>query len=291
MAPVLLATCARLPDGDEDAAALVAALQACGLQPRWVAWDDPQVDWGSALVVLRSTWDYTARHEQFLAWATSVPRLLNPADVVVWSSDKRYLADLAADGVPVVATTVVDPTSRLPLPDADEFVVKPSVGAGSRGVGRFRADDDGLLAAGQHLDALHRAGYTALVQPYLAEVDTRGETALVYIDGRFSHAARKGPMLPVDGRHSLGGHVDGELFVAEAITAREPSDAELAVGEAALKAVGERFGATPLYARVDLLASADGPVVVELELVEPSLFLGYADAAAMTFATAVAARG
>ncbi|WP_375498792.1 RimK family alpha-L-glutamate ligase [uncultured Jatrophihabitans sp.] len=289
MSRIVLATCTRLPDGDDDAQALGAALRSCGVQPQWAAWDDPTVDWSGDLVVLRSTWDYPNRRAEFLTWTASVPHLANPAEVVAWNSDKRYLADLAATGLDVVPTAVADP-ANLEVPDADEFVVKPSVGAGSGGVGRFRRDARGLRAARAHLEALHAAGYTALVQPYLADVDTRGETALVYVDGTFSHAARKGPMLAADARHPLGGQLDDELFVPEAITARKPSDAELAVGDAAVAAVRDRFGSTPLYARVDLLPSAGGPVVVELELIEPSLFLDCAESAATTFAAAIAAR-
>lgn len=283
MSSVLLATCARLPRGDEDAEALTSALASCGVRARWVAWDDPDVDWTASLVVLRSTWDYTMRREQFLAWSQTVPQLANPADVLAWNSDKRYLRDLAAAGVPVVPTAFVAPGEPASLPDV-EFVVKPSVGAGSRGAGRFAPGD--VDAAREHLAALHAAERTALVQPYLGAVDAAGESALVYVDGQFSHSARKGPMLAAGTVHGLVGEA---LFVPEAITARGPSDAELAVGAAALAAVRERFG-TPLYARVDLLPTPDGPVVVELELVEPSLFLDTAETAAKTFATAIAAR-
>ena len=287
MSCVLLATCARLPNGDEDGAALVAALASCGVQARWAVWDDPSVDWSRDLTVLRSTWDYTVRRTEFLQWTAAVPRLLNPAELVVWSSDKRYLADLEAAGLPVVATRFAAPGEpvQLPVAGTSEFVVKPSVGAGSRGAGRFTAD--AREAALAHAGTLHADGRTVLVQPYLAAVDTAGETALVYVDGVFSHAIRKGPMLPAGTAHGLTGT---DLFVPEAIQARDPDPAELAVGGRVLEFVTERSGAAPLYARVDLLPAPGGPVVVELELVEPSLFLGFADTAAKTFAAAVAAR-
>ena len=285
MAEVVLATCADYPHGDKDAALLTAALSAGGVPARWQVWDDPAASWSGALTVLRCTWDYTLRREDFLAWAGTVTRLANPVDVVVWNSDKTYLGDLAEAGVPVVPTTSARPGEPVRIPDDGEFVVKPSVGAGSRGAGRFGSEDH--AAAHAHARSLHEAGRVVLVQPYLADVDTSGESALIYFDGSFSHAVRKGPMLPKGTAHTVHSHA---LFIAENITARSPSPAERRVGEQALRAIRERFGADLLYARIDLLPSPDGPVVVELELIEPSLFLIHSAGAAERFAAAIAAR-
>lgn len=287
MRPVLLATCAQLPDGDEDAPLLDRALRRKGLDARWVAWTDEAAAWDDAVVVLRSTWDYTGTRQSFLDWVQRLPAVHNGADVVVWNSDKTYLRDLRDAGVPIVPTAFVAPGDPVGVPAEGEFVVKPSVGAGSRGAGRFTPDE--TAAAREHAAALHAAGRTVLVQPYLDEVDSAGETALVYLDGRFSHAIRKGPMLPSGTAHTLDGDA---LFVGENITPRTPSAAELAVGEAVLAYLRERFGADQLYTRVDLLPSPDGPVVIEVELVEPSLFLAFAqgDEAADRLAAAVAAR-
>ena len=144
---VLLATCAEFPDGDEDDARLQAALRDRGLDTRWAVWDDPAVPWADAgLVVIRATWDYARRHDEFLAWAGGVPRLRNPADVVRWSTDKRYLADLAAAGVPTVPTRFVAPGENGDLP-AGEVVVKPGVSAGSRDTARHPADQAGAEVA------------------------------------------------------------------------------------------------------------------------------------------------
>lgn len=284
MPAVLLATCADIPDGDEDAGVITAALADHGVSARWVVWSDPAVDWSAGLVVIRSTWDYTSDHAAYLDWIGRVPRLANGAEVVRWNTDKVYLRDLAEAGVPVVPTQVVVPGQALLAPER-EFVVKPTVGAGSRGVGRFtpeRAD-----AAALHLAELHALGRTALVQPYLDAVDTLGETALLYFDGAFSHAIRKGPMLAAATAHAVDGRA---LYIEENITPRDPQPDELAVGEQALRAVRDRFGADQLYTRVDLLHGPDGPVVVELELVEPSLFLQHGRGAVDAFAAAVAAR-
>lgn len=291
MSAVLLATCAALPDGDEDAVVLDAALARLGVPARWAAWTDPQVNWDEALVVLRSTWDYTTDRPAFLRWVKRLPRVANDAAVVAWNTDKVYLRELAASGVPTVATMFAEPGQQVVLPAFGEFILKPSVGAGSRGAGRFtphRAD-----AARRHATMLHDAGRVVLVQPYLAEVDSVGETSLIYVDGRFSHAIRKSALLPEGIAHPVHGW---NLNVEYRIEARPPSSAELEVGAAALAAIRDRFGADQLYTRVDLLPSADGPVVVELELTEPSLSLlhgssnGDAGTPADRFAAAIAAR-
>ena len=286
---MLLATCAALPDGDEDAALLVGALADAGVEARWAVWNDPSVDWDADLVVLRSTWDYTVDRDAFLDWVARLRQVANGPAVVRWNTDKVYLRDLAVAGIPTVDTAFAAPGQAVQFaPHTTEFVVKPSVGAGSRGVGRFtpdRADD-----AHRHVADLHAAGRTAMVQPYLDAVDTVGETALIYFDGRFSHAVRKGPMLPEGIAHPVHGW---ELFVEERIEARQPDAAELQIGEAVLAAVRSRFGADQLYARVDLLPGAAGPVVVELELTEPSVFLLHGadgDQPVRRFAAAISAR-
>jgi glutathione synthase/RimK-type ligase-like ATP-grasp enzyme len=212
-----------------------------------------------------------------------VPALENPLPLLEWNSDKVYLAELAAAGIATVPTVFVSPGATVDLPPVDEWVVKPTVGAGSRGAGRF-AD---AAAATAHITTLHEAGRVAMIQPYLAEVDAAGETALIYLDGGYSHAIEKGPMLPPDSAHAPE---DEELFVAERISTRSPSAAERAVGDRVLALLAARFGAAPLYARVDLLPSPDGPVVVEVEVTEPSLFLTHDPAAADRFAAAIAAR-
>ena len=285
MSAVTLATCAALPDGDEDAAALTSALTALGVEPRWRVWDDPEAVWTDGLVVIRSTWDYTQTPERFLSWSRSVPWLANPAEVIAWNSDKVYLLELQAAGIPIVPTAAVRPGDGLALPAVTEFVVKPSVGAGSRGAGRFSAGD--AAGAAEHVDRLHADGLTALLQPYLADVDTAGETALIYFAGEFSHAIGKGAMLPTGTVHPARSHA---LYVEERIHARTPSAEELAVGARVLAVLRERLGTDLLYTRVDLLPGPDGPLLGELELIEPSLFLVHADGAAERFAAAVAAR-
>ncbi|GDY28924.1 ATP-grasp domain-containing protein [Gandjariella thermophila] len=283
---VWLAACADLPRGDGDDSALPAALDAVGVDARWVVWDDPSLDPADAdLVVLRATWDYTDRRDDFLAWCESVPRLANPAGVVRWNTDKAYLLDLAEAGVAVVPTELVPPGGAPRWPDA-EFVVKPTVGAGSRGAARFAASE--VAAAEAHLARLHAAGHTALLQPYQPAVDAEGETELVFFAGVFSHARVKGPMLTGAATDTCG------LFVTERLWPAEPDPARRRLAEDALDAASDLLGldrAALLYARVDVIRAERGqPAVLELELAEPSLGFRQADPGApLRFASATRA--
>lgn len=280
---VALVTCAKLPDLDPDDRLLLAPLAQLGLDATVAIWDDPGVDWSAFdLVVLRNPWDYTRRRDEFVAWAKAVPGLANPADVVAWNTDKRYLGELAAAGVPVVPTTWVLPGELWQPPTDGEWVIKPAVSAGSVDTGRYALPEQDDLATA-HVARLQAAGRVVMVQPYIPSVDSYGETALLYLGGAYSHAIRKGPML----RGPDGGTAG--LFVEEQITARTPTEAERAVAEATLQALP--FPAQQLlYARVDLLDSGAGPIVIEVELTEPSLFVGTASGAPERFAAAVAAR-
>jgi glutathione synthase/RimK-type ligase-like ATP-grasp enzyme len=283
---VALATCAALPDLDDDERLTIAPLRDVGVDAIPARWDDPSVDWAAFdLVVVRSTWDYTGRRDDFLRWARSIPRLANPAEVLAWNTDKRYLGELAEHGLPIVPTRFVAPGEPFAVPpdlDADaEIVVKPTVSAGARGAARFGPGERD--AAHDHLSRLHDEGATAMVQPYIPAVDHEGETALLHLGGAYSHAIRKAALL------RPGAAASDDLFAAEQITAREPSAAQRALAERVVAHVGERFGPL-LYARVDLLPGPDGdPVIIEVELTEPSLFHGYADGAPERWAAAVAA--
>jgi len=277
---VAIVTCADLPQLDPDDRLLAPALQALGLEPVIVAWDDPAAGWAEFdLVVVRNTWDYPARRGEFLSWAASGPRIVNPAVVLEWTTDKRYLVELEAAGLPVVHTEFVDAPGRALTVGATGVVVKPAVGVGSVDAGRHLDVQD----ARRHIDELLGSGRPAMVQPYLPGIAERGETALIFLAGVFSHAIHKGPMLPEAGIVRPYG-----LFQPENIVAREPTAAELAVGEQVMAWLGERFG--PLaYARIDVVPGPAGaPVVLECELAEPSLFLGTSDGAPELLARAIA---
>ncbi len=281
-------TCTQLPELWQDDFPLRDALQAAGVDVQTVRWDDSTLDWATFdLVVLRSPWDYVARRDSFVEWAKQVPRLLNSADIVEWNTDKRYLSELAAAGVAVTPTNFVAPGQSWSAPADGEWVVKPSISAGSQDTGRYLLPAQ-LPLARAHVARLRTAGRTAMIQPYLRAVDTAGETALIFLPDAtgeltFSHAIRKGPMLTGP---DLGNIDPG----TEDITSRTPSAAELVTAAAALRAIpggADRL----LYARVDLIPGPDGqPLLLELELTEPSLFLLAAPPAAERLASAVVSR-
>ena len=281
---IAFATCREYADLDPDDRLLLAPLAALGIRAEPAVWNDPAVDWRAFhAVVLRSTWDYPDAYEAFLAWAASVPRLINPLPVIRWNTDKRYLQDLAAAGIPIVPTAFAGPGEDWHVPDGwREVVVKPATSAGSRDTARYERSDPRVAV---HIARLQAAGRVAMLQPYRHEIDDAGETGLVYAGGAFSHAFRKGPLL------APGGRITDQLFALEEISARDPTPDELAVGARAIALVTKRFG-TPAYARVDLLP---GPVVIEVELTEPSLYLacgqGSAERAAAAIGAAIRAAG
>jgi len=278
---------------DEDLPPLAEALQAQGARVATTCWDDPQVDWSTYdVAVLRSTWDYVERIVEFRRWArrcAAQTRLFNPPEVVEWNTDKHYLAHLHDAGVAVVPTRFVEPGEDPVLAlqsflrgdegsfsaghrvSFGQFVVKPTVGAGSRDTARYRNEDAARGLA--HLARLVvNERRSAMLQPYLESVDRLGETALIYFAGEPSHAIRKGPLLQLD-----AGLVAG-LFAPEEIARREPGADERRLAAAAHAAIP---GGVPLYARIDMVRDTAGaPVLLELELTEPSLFFAHAPGSA-----------
>ncbi len=259
---------------DEDESPALAALRQTGVTVDVLDWDDPNANWSRFdRVVLRSTWDYPQNLPKFLAWldhVDAVSDLVNPAATVRWNLDKRYLAELSEAGVPITPTVFVRPGSAASFP-AGDFVVKPAVGAGSRDAACYGADQRETAVA--HVARLHASGQTVLVQPFLTSVAVDGEWPLVFIGGRFSHAANKRVALP------RAGLVD-QLFAAETNTEHVATTTQIAVGQCAVDLVSARLG-TPTYARVDLVRDDAGQFcVLEVELIEPSLFLSYADSGA-----------
>uniref|UniRef100_A0AAU2UWT8 ATP-grasp domain-containing protein n=1 Tax=Streptomyces sp. NBC_00003 TaxID=2903608 RepID=A0AAU2UWT8_9ACTN len=255
---------------DVDLPLIVTALRAEGLAVEAVAWDDDAAAWdGFDLAVIRSTWDYATRLDEFLAWADTTSRstrLLNPASMVRWSSDKRYLLALAEHGVPVVPTRVLepgDPCGEADFDRADDVVVKPTVSAGAQDTARYEPGQ--AAQAVRHARMLLDEGRAALIQPYLSLVE-EGERALVFVRGAFSHAMRKGPLL------TEPGVMDNFRMPHPDLAPYWPTDAELRTASAALAAIPSPR--TPLFARVDLVLDENRePVIMELELIEPNLFL------------------
>ena len=255
---------------DHDLDILTAALDAA--QQKWqiVNWDDASIDWTQfSIAVLRSTWDYYARLDEFIAWVDRVSAqttLCNPAEIVRWNVDKRYLQEMSAHGIPVMATTfvaqLIDITQEL---IAQDVIIKPVVSAGSNNTARHRND---LVAARAQLDHILSDAGVAMVQPYSPTIDSVGETGLVYLGGKFSHAFGK------DAVFGEAEQVHNGVHVQEVITARTANPNEHLLGDSVMKFLINKFGVTPLYARIDMVTNIDGvPEIMEVELTEPSLYL------------------
>ncbi|WP_369371582.1 RimK family alpha-L-glutamate ligase [Promicromonospora sp. Populi] len=278
-ARVALATCSQLPDLDKDDAPLIGALAERGVTAEPAVWDDPAVDWQAYdLVLVRSTWDYSPRHDEFLAWARALPKVANSADVIEWNTDKRYLRELEAAGIPVIPTIWLDPARHLSkravhtrMPAFGDFVVKPVVSAGAKNTGRYQpvsAQSRGKAIA--HATRLLDDGRWVMIQPYVTSVDTTGETCLIFIEGELTHAVRKNALLTGPAEES------GELYAEEEMESFEATPAQIDVAQRALAVAREATGADLTYARVDLVSGDDGePMVIELELTEPSLWMRY----------------
>jgi hypothetical protein len=271
---------------DPDFPLLAEAFTAAGLSCCQLAWDNPEVRWGDfGAVVIRSTWDSDIRPEAYLAWALGVSALtplVNPLAAVKWCLDKTYLADLSADGVPIVPTDFVPPGQAW-APPVGEFVVKPTISAGGRCTARYRPDE--LAQARRHVDALHGADRSVMVQPYIRGVEDEGELKMIYMGGTFSHAVRVQPIL------DPGAGIVDRLWEKPTFPQLvEPSPDQQAVAAAALAAAERRLDVELAYARADLVPGTRGePLVSELEIIDPFLFLEFAPKGAGALAGRVGA--
>jgi hypothetical protein len=268
MLDVALVTCAAVPEGDVDDHVLAGALTRLGVSVAFVCWDDPDARWPAAgMAVVRSTWDYHERLEAFLGWADyvgAVTKLRNDAATIRWNSHKGYLLALAEHGVDVVSTRLVRAGDRAELGPGNH-VIKPAVSAGAERTIRFASQDD--------LDAL-TATDDVLVQPYVDAIETKGELSIVCIDGEVSHVVRKVP---------AEGDFRSQEEHGAAITAIELDDGHRAVARGAMSCLD----AAPLYARVDVVESDAGLQVMELELIEPTLWFRWHPPAADLLAASI----
>jgi glutathione synthase/RimK-type ligase-like ATP-grasp enzyme len=268
---IAIASCEELPGLDPEGQLFAAALREVGAEVSAAVWTDVSVSWA----------DYQYSPDEFVTWARRVgARLWNPVSAVEWNIAKSYLRELSQRGVPVVPTRFVPVGGDVSFA-AGEFVVKPVISAGSKDTARYGEDEHDR--ARQHVTRLQSAGREVMIQPYRAGVDLRSETALIFIDGAFSHGMRKGPLL------RLGDGLEEGLFRVEDMSPREPNVAELELAVAATSLVRE-FCGDLLYARVDVIPGDAGPELLELELIEPSLFLDYAPGSAERLAAGVLTR-
>jgi glutathione synthase/RimK-type ligase-like ATP-grasp enzyme len=278
---VALATANGYLDEDVDLPFQLRVLRSHGVDAIAVPWDSETCDWSAFdAVVIRSTWDYSRRVDDYLAWidhVASVAALHNPAPVVHWNSDKRYLEALQKNGITTIPTRYVSPDETVTLPSAGEFVVKPTISAGARDAARYNQSLE--EEAQRHIYGLHQMGATVMIQPYLHRI-AEGERALVFLNGRFSHAMRKGPVL------AELGVVDNARVAHPELHSYAPTRTELDLAYEALATPPGR--SSLLFARVDLAVADDGsPIVMELELIEPNLFMAHDSGALAAFAAAV----
>lgn len=277
---IVLATAEELPRPESESVETVEALAGMGVRAEVVPWTQRR-DWRAVpLVVIRSTWDYWRRLDEFLGWARDVgraTRLLNPPGVVEWNARKDYLLDLERRGVAAVPSRVLRRGTNVGSEDLragdGEVIVKPTVGAGGHDARRGRAGDERLLT---YLREMLTAR-DMMVQPFVPSVATEGEVSLVYFGGTFSHAVRK---RAAAGEFRIHEHFGGE------VEAHEPTRAERETADAALAAAPAKVA----YGRVDLVNWQGRPAVMELELIEPELFLRTDPDAAKRFARVLKAQ-
>lgn len=257
-----LITCSRMPDLHPDDELMAPILKELAVETVAVDWAQPMPTDVDA-IWLRTPWDYHRQLPKFLEWLESTGDLpmWNSREVVRWNSHKRYVGELYEAGLPVVPTRIYEPEQQLDEEELKSWlkgqpvVVKPAVSAGAYKTARY---DEWNEAAATHARELH-AEEAVMIQPYFANIEKHGERSLIFLDGNYSHAVRR--HLPL---------VEGP----EVDYLMQPVEASAAELEAAQKILAYLPFPDLLYARVDLIPDPEGkPVLLELELIEPQLFL------------------
>lgn len=279
---VALATSQELKNLHFDDQHLLKALTDAGVNAMPVVWSDPKVDWGQFdCCVIRSTWDYSGRVEEYLAWARMVSQIIplhNLVEIIEWNCDKRYLQELAKKGIAVVPSRFYDAGHKpewrplLNQPGWHEVVVKPCVSASSYDT--YRVNVVKFCELEGELDRLF-ATRPMMIQPYMTTVETQGEVSLFFIQGKFTHAIVKRPK-PGDFRvqEEYGGSIKGF----------KPPGPWRDLAREILDMTGKPL----LYARVDLMVDDAGCALLsELELIEPSMYLRFGPECLTAFVSAI----
>jgi glutathione synthase/RimK-type ligase-like ATP-grasp enzyme len=279
---VALITWAGLPEGAESEQLLAPHLKARGVEARMVDWRDASVDFsGFDLVVLRSCWDYHLRAKEFADWlerTAAVVPVLNDPNIVHWNSNKFYLQSLDNPSLRIAPTCFVSSNARLQQSDLSlmrgwlKAVVKPAVSASAHKTWLFEREK---LPSLEKLKEL-MSGEDFLVQQFIPEIETQGEISFIYIDGEFSHAVLKRP---------AGGDFRVQVEHGGSAEPLVPPESLLRQADAIARAVPQVRES--LYCRLDAVDQNGSLILMELELIEPELFLGLAEGAAKRFAEAI----
>lgn len=288
-----------MPNLYPDENGLLDALAERGMDPQIKVWTDEDVDWEAAgLVVVRSVVDYAPNRPQFLEWARSVPRLLNSADVLTWNSDKHYLKELAALGLPTIPTTWIEASRNYRkhqvhnrFPAYGDFIVKPTVSSGVRDIGRYSSVDiPQRQAAMSQAMALLSEGRDVMVQRYHEHIDVHGEMSLVFFNGLLSHAVQKQALM-----HPA--QITDRKVREVVVQAHQPSERELLWGEQIRHVIHEyvrsRQGRDEqlLFNRVDVIPDGQGSfAVMEIALVDADLYEDSTPSGLSNFADAISMR-
>lgn len=274
---ISIVTCSRVPQLVEHEVPLLQALTARGISAEARPWDDPQIDWSQTpLTLVRATWGYYLKYTEFLHWiehVSQVSTLWNPAEILRWNTHKTYLRDLEERGVAGIPTIWLSQGSPVSLASLlaqrawKQAVIKPAVSASAHAT--MLVTEEKLTAGQAHLDA-HLAHGDMLVQPFLSSIVHSPERSLIFIDGEFTHAVKRVPALGLNPEATVS-----------LIT---PDPEEIAFAYTVLSKIPFPL----LFARVDLLRDETGTLrLMELELVEPDLWLGFAPHAVERFADAL----
>ena len=285
---VALVTHAGLPSLTDDDRLLAAALDERGARTTPVVWSDTDVDWTSFdAILVRSCWDYFLRADEFFEWLTQLQvsraHVQNPVRTLRWNAEKTYLRELEAVGIPVVPTHWMESGATESLADIrrrtgwSELVVKPAISGSAHET--WRASPSAGYADDERLEAMTASG-CVLVQPLVDVIAADGEWSLVFIDGEYSHAVLKRPRM---------GDFRVQIEHGGTFTATEPPESVIAQARTALRAAPAERG-DMLYARVDGCVVDDDLLLMELELIEPVLFLATSAGAADRLADGVLAR-
>lgn len=273
MTRVAFVTTSPPQSGWEDDRVAADALVRLGVEVEFAAWDDASVIWDRFdRVVVRSAWDYFDRVGEFLAWAEAIGSgtLRNRPEVIGWNSDKRYLAELSGSGLPVPPTMLLAPGTVPEFEDA--VVVKPVIGGGGRSVGMFGPEHREAML--ELIEAIWEGGGTAMVQPYLEQVEAAGETAVCMFGGEVCQVLKKGAFLPSGEQAPVGEDGTAEaMHDPSLVVSGEADRAELELANRTMAWLTARFGSVPLFARIDMIPDGPaGPCLVEVELIEPHFY-------------------